>query len=236
LAPNAAAGAVIVALGLLITGGILIGEGWRLRPTAISLGIITAALLGGATLVADLGPDPVVARDPSQLACRANAKLMVCVWPEHGTRLNEVAEIATQAVDGWRAEGISVPTIFTEAVSPQLRRGEASFGFSLRASHSDIQHALAYGLLPPWPACADVGSFPGIDAQVYVHAWLDATAGMATDELSQRFSASSRPGEPTALEAVQALRDASPEVRTKWLTANLAVLERCDLEPQPLPS
>jgi hypothetical protein len=236
LAPRAVAAAAVVAAGMVIGGATLLAQHWRWRNLALTLGALVLSFVIAVPLVAGMGPDPAVPRNAEELVCRQGSGVTVCVWPEHTGRLDEVLELTTQAVDRWEATGLPVPTTYSEQRATQLEAGSSSFGFSRRSSRGDILHALAYGLLPPWPPCADTGSYPGFDAQDAVHAWYDATAGMSMADLAQRFPPSGAPGVPSPLDILRALRATSPQARAAWLAANLAALASCDRAPQLLPS
>lgn len=235
LAPRAVAGAAIVAFGMVIGGGSLIAQPWRWRNLALALGSLLIAFGVAVPLVAGLGPDPAVARSTDQLVCREDSSVTVCVWPEHARRLDEVFEVATLAVDHWKGIGL-VSTHFSEARADLHEVGWSSFGFSSQSDRADILHSLAYGLLPPWPPCAEVGGYPGFDARAPVHAWYDAIAGMSKADLAQRFPPSGGPGLPAPLEIVSALEAATPEARATWLADNLAAMASCDRSPEFLPS
>lgn len=234
LAISAAIGAALVAGGLAIAAGIVIAAGWRIRPVGAALSALAVASFAGVSLVMGLGAEPAVARNPSELVCRSSQAVAVCVWPEHQGRIDEVLAIATTAAENWREAGIAIPTTFTEADGP-LQAGERSFGFSEESTPTDILHSLAYALLPVWPACAEMGPYPGSAAIDPVHAWFDATAGMSARELTQRFPASTSPGRPSPTEIVAELMATSEQAQQEWLATNLAALERCDVEPELRP-
>lgn len=236
LAGSAVMGAGVLALGLLVASGNLIALGWRVRAIGISVATIATGSFLGVLLVSGLGAAPTVARDASELVCHRSVSIRICVWPEHAGRLGEVEDVLNDAAARWRAEGFAVPTTFTERDRAELTQGESNFGFSLASTSADILHGAAYGLLPPWPSCADVGPYPGAIAIQPVHAWFDATAGMERTDLIQRFPATGLTGEPSPLEIVEALTRASGEARAEWLATNLAALGRCDLDPVLLPS
>ncbi|HET6380106.1 MAG TPA: hypothetical protein VFH63_03605 [candidate division Zixibacteria bacterium] len=235
LALSAVLAAAMVALGMVAAGGVLIALRGRWRNVVIGLGVLVASFGLAIPLVSGLGPDPVVARNPDSLVCRASSGVTVCVWPEHGERLEEVAGITTRAVERWRAVGLSVPSSYREARVTDADPETSGFGFSRHSSQADILHALAYGLLPAWPACAETGAYPGFDARDPLHAWYDATGGMSKADLEQRFPPSGVPGDPAPLEILNRLSAATPEERADWLADNLAAVASCDREPQLLP-
>lgn len=227
LAPRASGAALVVACGLAGTALVLMSR--HLNAIRVALAFVPV-LLGmgvGVMLVRGMGPDAVVPRDASILVC-SSGQPQVCVWPEHRARLMEVSEIVTGAANAWRQVGIPVPTQFRDRSS--LSPGERTFGFSLEADRHVILNSLAYSLLPPFPKCAIEGTEPwlGGDAENYVLAWLDATAGMSGSELANRF-------EPNVIRTVAKVRALPSDQERAWFERNVAALRRCDLPPQLQP-
>ena len=222
LAPQALAGVIAVGCGFAGAGLVLLRPHRTATQVALAIVVVVIAFSVGAFFVRGFGPDPVVART-TPLVCSA-AQPRVCVWPEHRERLEAVSAIATQADAAWRAVGVSVPAEFRErdAASP----AERAFGFSLNSQAGDVLTAFSYSLLPPYPACAIDGSAPflGSDAEAYVIAWLDATAGMANEEIAIRFS-------PDVARAVDSVRARSTEQQRMWFAQNVAALSACDVAP-----
>lgn len=235
LALSALVAAMLVALGMALAGAVLIAQHGRWRNLVIGIGVLVASFGLASPLVADLGPDPVVARNADELVCRESGGMTVCVWPEHAERLDEVVGIATRAVERWRAVGLSVPSKYSEARVTDADAETSGFGFSRQSSQADILHTLAYGLLPALPTCAETGAYPGFDARDPIHAWYDATGGMSKADLEQRFPPSGVPGDPSPLEILNLLTAATPEARAAWLADNLAAAASCDRQPQLLP-
>ena len=179
----------------------------------------------GALLVRGLGPDPVIEREAAALVC-ASGQPRVCVWPEHRGRLEEVAALAAQADAAWRQLGLAVPSEFSERRPAALPPGAGAFRISRESRPGDIVVSLAYGLLPPPPRCALVGTapYPGGAAARYVTAWLADAAGLPRAELGERFG-------PDVLATVAAVR-AMPSARQQaWLERNVAALRACEVEP-----
>jgi hypothetical protein len=223
LAPQAVAGAIIVAAGLVGTAVLLLHrQGWRFYPALTVVPTILAFGIG-AFLVRGMGPDPVVDRDPSLLVC-ASGVPRVCVWPEHRERLEEVSTIAAEVSAAWQQLGIAVPTEFSEQNPALLPPGAASFGFSLQAQRSNIVVSLAHSLLPRQPKCEGTG-FLGGPATEYVEAWLVDAAGLPSTELDHRFT-------PDVLDTVSSVRALPLERQQRWLEQNVAALRACDVRPQ----
>ncbi len=226
LAPGALLAVVVVGAGFVGGASLLLRRQQATWQPAAALVAVTAGLALGAIPIAGLGPDPTVARSEHELVCRGDQP-QVCVWPEHAARLPEVLVLASHARDAWRSAGLAVPATFSEGPGA----GVLPFGFSLEAQGPDVLHAMAYGMLPPLPACALQVGYPAAGALDYLHAWLDASAGMADAELQLRFQAPQPAGWPPVLELVSELRSRSPEVQGRWAAANLDALGDCESQP-----
>ena len=146
-------------------------------------------------------------------------------------RLAEVADIAQTAVLRWRDAGIDVPNTVTEGSAGPA--DSLRIGFSLAATSSDILGDLAYGMLPPWPACADTQRFPGAAAGPYLEAWLAATAGMSEGELTSRWGDDpGLPGIPPVLALIGRVHAAPAPVQREWVERNLDAMSDCADEPR----
>lgn len=232
LAPAAFWGALVVAIGLALTAGLLLARQSRSRAVLpMSFGPLAAALILGSVLVSGLGSEPTVARDRQHLVCSTDGgDLVVCVWPEHVERLEEVTAIARSAVAGWSSAGLSVPSRVAEGDREAAGPDSLAFGFSLASGPTDILYGLAYAMLPPFPACAETGPYLGGGALDYVHAWFAAVAGMSTDELSRRFPDQGR--SPPIVPTVMTVRAEPGDQQLRWLHENMAALRTCDQEPR----
>ncbi|MBA2555738.1 MAG: hypothetical protein H0V12_00065 [Chloroflexi bacterium] len=236
LAPAAFWAAAAMALGMIAAAAwALMRAHWSRRALAGTAAPVVLGVTLGSVLVAGMGSDPVVARDPSLLVCSRGTAPTVCVWPEHRGRLDEVVLIARRASEGWRGVGLAVPGTFSEIDPVAAPPGVGSFGFSLEADADDIRNALSYAMLPPFPACTETEPFRGNEARDYVLAWFDATGGMSDEGLTERFADSSRPGAPPTLDTVRDVRAQPPTTQREWVERNVAALGVCDLEPQLLP-
>lgn len=224
LAPQAFAGAVVVAAGFAATAVLLLRQPLDAARLALALAPLVLAFGTGGFLVHRLGPDPTVDRKAT-LVC-SSGQPRVCVWPEHRGRLAEVAAVAVQADQAWRRFGIAVPAEFSEQRSA-LPPGTSSFGISLETPRSGIVASLAYSLLPPLPQCALTGTapFPGGRARGYVVAWFADVAGLPRAELVRRFG-------PSILGTIDAVRSLPEDRQWAWLERNLAASGACGVPPR----
>lgn len=230
VAPNAVAGPLVVAIGVVATVALTLayaqaGLGRRL----LALAPVPVALAIGSGLVSGLDAYPTVPRDEGQLVCSDRDAVRVCVWPEHEPRLTEVAELAATASAGWRQAGVPAPTLFTEGQSG-AHPDALLFKFALRSSPAMIVRGFAYAMLPPWPACADFGPYPGFDAFGYVHAWYAAHGGLRQTDLDAYPGSGA--GSPTVAELLGQVLSRPLDSQRRWLAANVAALESCEVEPQ----
>lgn len=232
LAPSAVAGPLVVAIGLLVAAGLMLAGGRAgTGRRALALAPVPLALAIGSGLVSGLAAYPTVPRDDRELVCLDQEQVSVCIWPEHEARGEEVANLAATAATGWRAAGVPAPTHFTEAqdaVAPDA----LVFRFALRSSPGVIQMDFAYAMLPPWPACADYGPYPGFDAFEYVHAWYALHGGLSRSDLPSFYAESRIPGRPSVIEQLDQVLAQPLEAQRRWLAANVAALQSCELAPQ----
>jgi hypothetical protein len=189
----------------------------------LAMGTIVFSFGVGSFLVSDLGASPTAPRDPSHLVCSSSSP-KVCVWPEHRERLQEVADLASQATIRWRHYGIEVPSEFTE--QSNLSLAARDFGFSVQTTYYQLLHSLAYSILPAYPECALNGTlYLGGQAEDYVLAWLDATADMPQAELESRFEAD-------ILQTIAVIQSLPVEQQRIWVEQNMNALGSCDVEPR----
>lgn len=226
LAPAALVAVALVCSGFFAAALFLIRRRRAAWLPIAAAAAVTVGLVAGAIPISGLGPDPTVARSEESLVCRGQEP-RVCMWPEHAGRMSEVLNLASQARDGWRTTGLGVPATFSEGQAEEALR----FGFSLEASNADLLHAMAYGMLPPVPECAMQRGYPAAGGLDYLHAWLDASAGMSQAELQLRFEAPQPPGRPPVMDLVAQLRTQPLDVQGQWAEANLEALRDCETQP-----
>jgi hypothetical protein len=230
LAPAAVLASAIPAVAMIGAVLIWLSSGSPMQASRVAASaLLLGGLAGGTAFASQLESYPAQPRDPAALIC-SGSTVRVCLWPEHAPRIDEVVDLATAAVAGWRAAGIDQPSLVTEATS-DLPEDAVSFGFSLTAPRAVVLNAIVYGMMPAWPRCADEGPHLGIGAFDYVQAWYAATAGMEHEDLARIF-ANHAPGAPPVLQVVERVRSLPLPQQHDWLQANLAALERCDLEPR----
>jgi len=248
LAPGAILGSLAVAGGMIVGSLALLSARQFDWMVAAKGGLTLAAgLFVGVLLVAPLGTYPTVPRDQSSLECAgAETEPLVCLWPEHRDQLPVAAAAARRAIASWRAIGLSVPLTVREGSPDIATPGELRIAISSASQPANILEALAYGMLPPWPACAETSPFPGADAADYVRAWLLATAGMPPDELATRFpdpapvdpalfpDAGGQPA-PSVLSIITRVRALAAGRQLTWMTENLAALSTCNRAPEITP-
>lgn len=226
LAPQAFTGPIIVAIGLAGTAVLLLGRTLNRIRLGIAIIPTLAALIFGAFQVRTFGVDPVVDR-VAPMACSSSTP-RVCVWPEHRARLEEVTRIAVDAATRWRAIGINVPTEFNERNPDLLPEDAKSFGFTLASQPLDIINSLAYSLTPPFPACADKGTFYGGGTKAFLTAWFASVAGMSDADIEARY-------DPDTIRTVTAVRALPLDQQRIWVQNSLDVMESCDRLPAAVP-
>ena len=124
-----------------------------------------------------------------------------------------------------------------------VRQKYAASSTWLGADRSDLLQALAYSMIPEWPACADdppiidvaghaQPAYQGFVAEAYVLAWLEETAGVPRSDLRETYGDYADNDEPGVLAIVKDVRALSPERQQVWLERNLAAIASCDVQPQ----
>lgn len=232
LAPEALAGAASVALGLLLAGGLLASQR---TPGRSAVSAIVALSIGGAVgaiFVNGLGPYAVKPRDGTELTCRSDQQVRVCVWPEHTSRLERLTGLAKEASMAWERAGLVTQTFSEDASDPARGR----LDFTLTANDEDLLVSLALSALPTFPACAETAPYPGYDAVDPTLAWLVSLAGMSDDGLRQRFGEASDPDQPAPVDVVAALAAADEATQRAWLARNIEAIRSCDIQPASTPS
>ncbi len=226
LAPGAVFAALTVASGLAAAALLMITTS-QFDPARglVALLPITLALAVAAQVAGSLGPDPSVPRDEAELSCGTGQNVTVCLWPEHESKLAETIEVASRSVAAWQSTGFPTVPRFTEGAV--VGRDGASFGLTRKSSEADIVAALAYGLLPPPPACAASGPYPADSVREDIYAWYLAVGGLSNGELERRFDASVGPDEDAPLVVVRSLRGQSRVVQAAWLKRAFEAVNSC---------
>jgi hypothetical protein len=226
LAPGAVFAALTVAFGLAAAALVMITMP-RFDPAHGVVGLLPIALslAVAAQMAGTLGPDPSVPRHEGDLSCGTGPGVSVCLWPEHESKLAETIEVASRSVAAWQSAGLPTVTRFTEGAG--IGRDGASFGLTTKSTEADIIASLAYGLLPPVPACAASGPYPADSVRELIYAWYSAVAGLSNGELERRFDGSVAPGEDEPLAVVRSLRGQPRVVQAGWLKGALEAVNSC---------
>ncbi len=226
LAPRAVAGSVIVAAGLGVSAVLLVRQRLDLLRFALAVASVLVAFGLGTRVVYGMGPYPAVPRSPSALVCSSGVP-RVCIWPEHRERLKQAERIIGEVIQRWRVHGIRAPREFSEQSPDQLPSGTGSFMITSESRPGDIVDTLAYGMLPPYPACAlaDTSYYTGQAARDNAYAWLAYTAGVSRDRIASEIS-------PGALHTIEMVRAMPRDSQLAWLHRNLAHSLDCGAPPR----
>lgn len=218
IAPGAVGGATIVALGFGLAGALLVSR--PLTRVRVAAAVVLPALgVGiGSLAVNDLGALPVVPRDVVQ-DC-SSTEPAVCVYPEHGHRLEVVSDVARTAAPRWQALGAVVPASFEERLGGRLKPG---FYVAAEADQDDLVSSLVTELLPPLPDCKG-GGMSAASALAPLNSVLAIAGGMSADAAALRY------GEEASAVATEVL-DAPPPARRSWVQTNVDAVGRCDGTP-----
>jgi hypothetical protein len=210
--------------GALVLGSVLVLR----RPRAVlawlaSMAAVTGAVVVASVWLADVGADPVRARD-GQRDCVSGSATTLCAWPEHASRLEAGADELSAAASRLRSAGLDVPRTLEEGA----RTADGGWTFSLSGPSVDTWVATLatspLATLPPPCIDHNGGLWPAGEKQPLVTAWLESVvhtgpvARVASDAGADRD------------ELDRLLARSGPQ-QLAWYTATRAALEGCE----PLP-
>jgi hypothetical protein len=218
---------VLVALGIMGASTVIMFRAASRVTVGFAVLVLAVGVAAGG-VVASTEPrgDAGVARDERHLVC-AGSEPEVCVWPEHASRLGEVAEIGRDAMAAWASVGLSVPGRFDEAFLSRPRDDVLRFGFGLQSSRDQIVATMAYAMLPSFLECPE--GYLGYEAFEPLRAWYSATAGMSAGGLESEFG-----GVPYSSDGLDLLTMARrimslPVTKQReWVVRNSWALGACD--------
>ncbi|MCI9889962.1 hypothetical protein JT358_16125 [Micrococcales bacterium 31B] len=118
-------------------------SGWKRRVTlgAACAGILAAGVAAAAPTVLTLGPTPLEER-ANETICRSESPV-VCLWPEHESKLEAVSKTSAEAFAAWQQFGITQPVSISEYPAPNA----LDLHVSLLSRDEDIAASLAYATL-----------------------------------------------------------------------------------------
>ncbi|MFC9581665.1 hypothetical protein ACFVJ8_02265 [Streptomyces yangpuensis] len=218
--PAAVWSPLVLATGLCAAALLIIDPVVK-APRVLAIGITAVASSVAFWLVRDLGYDPVLARDSSDVVCDTAGRPTVCLWPETPDRRNVVDLTRTQTA---RIEAVGIPLPATLSASP--RTGEGAFGATGVVRSQDVPLRLANLLMPSVPECArKTGQYPALPARGPLTAWLTATA---TAQLPQPA-----PGRYTSedLAVVKQVMTHPGPTQLAWYEKNRQALSGCTETP-----
>ncbi len=246
LAPEVAASIVVLSCGLLIAAAVSISSRPVTRTTkATSLGAVALSLAAAALIASPIPMSPTTARLGDATACVDGAHVRVCAWPEHANMLLAAVAAADDAVVAWSAMGLETPKLITEArETPGPDALTVALWTGLDAY--DLVADMAWAMVPDAPGCAATEAWRSEVAGPYLWVWFAMTGGVPPDEI-RRYEGDARPdpeiyadAAPTSLLPVRPLVDAvlasSPEAQRRWVTANVAAMGACSVDPPLEPS
>lgn len=110
--------ASVLAASLLVLGtrGRAMGPRPRMVAGLVAV-LVTGGLVGGASMVRGMGPDPIAPRTHG-LRCDVVAEAKVCVWPEHEAAAARFKPVVATAFPVWRQAGVALSEVITEASLP----------------------------------------------------------------------------------------------------------------------
>ncbi|WP_248582732.1 hypothetical protein [Nocardioides sp. InS609-2] len=218
LVPLALLAPAVVAASLLVA--VMAVLAWPMRPLvwAFSVGIVGAAVALSATMMSDIGADPVQGRTGSQ-QCVENAGRKFCAWPEHAAELRQTAKNLGNAADALSSAGLDVPSTLRENAKSKDR-----WSFSLNSGNVDFRaKTLILSQLDELPPpCTDQtqGVWPaGVNFEL-AGAWLLAVTGTPVTEAAEVSGAS--------LPDLRRLLEEDLESQAQWYESALSAMRSCD--------
>ncbi len=221
---GAIVGPSILALSLVVAAALVVSLRRRVLALGISAVLVAGIFVVAASLVSNLGFDPVQPRT-GVMVC-AGTSPRVCVWPEHSSRLAEASADAARMASIMENSELRAPALATESTAP--RHGpEWTFSTSDLSTAAQLRTETAVGLVPngPPPGCAQFTTWPGADALSALQVWLVAKAGLGMN------AASSWATTPVVITTVRAELGKPIDDQASWFRTNLRVATTCGVPP-----
>ncbi|MFC0865395.1 hypothetical protein ACFHYQ_24175 [Sphaerimonospora cavernae] len=216
---------MLVAIAVVVMGiGLSVAQR-HLAVKRVLAGLFSLSLVScGVLLVHDMSWEAATARSAQELICTSGtgqAKLRVCVWPEHADDARVIAKAASPAVNRLVGAGLQRPKTVTEGPP-----AENEWSFYYPGDPASVPWAIALGLVPQdVPKCQDQGGewLTG-DMVLVLAAWLSVKAGSPDDLVEKRVG-------PEAMAQVQQVTQRPTSSQLKWFRDNMKILGACDVKP-----
>ncbi|WP_433498173.1 DUF7224 domain-containing protein [Sphaerimonospora sp. CA-214678] len=218
-------GGTLVATAVAIMGAGLSIAQRHLAVKRVLTGLFCLCLAScGVLLVHDMSWEAATARSAQELICTSGtgqAKLRVCVWPEHSDDAGVIAKAATPAVNRLVDTGLQRPKSVTEGPP-----GENEWSFYYSGDPVSVPWAISLGLVPQdVPECQDHGGewLTG-DMVLVLAAWLSLKAGSPDDLVEKRVGSE-------AMGQVRQVTQRPASSQLKWFRDNMEILHACNVKP-----
>lgn len=205
----------------LVVGSLLV----VLRPRAVTTwvvtpGIVTVAVLVAWSWMADVGADPVRARDGAR-DCVVRSGTTLCSWPEHAAELEAGADQLGAAASRMRSIGLTVPASLEEG--SKTAGGGWTFNLSGASAEAWVRTLSTSPLSSLPPSCIERngGLWPAGEHLPVVTAWLEVVAGASSVRQAADDSGAPR------RELEQVLRRSS-SAQVAWYDAMRTALDGCE--------
>ncbi|MBW5481902.1 DUF7224 domain-containing protein [Streptomyces bambusae] len=219
--PAAVWSPLVFAAGLCAAGVVVIQSVGR-APRALAVGIAVVASVAAFLPVRDMGYNPFMARDSSELVCDTDGTPKICLWPETPDR-DGVGKLVRARTVRLQQAGLPVADTFSAVPHP----GEAAFGSTGQVRPDNIPLRIANTFMPGIPECArTTGKYPASPARSPLDGWLTATAeGTVPPPAPGRFSAED-------LAVVRQVLARPRADQLDWYEANRKALSGCTEPPR----
>lgn len=224
LAPAVLAAAGTVALGLALSGAVLIrsnlpsrGATWR----ALSPVPLIAALAISTPMINDLGPVPAVKRDVS-MECAGSAPA-VCVYPERDGILNDIVSVASDSYEVWEDRGFTGPARLSE--DGRAFPGAPPLHTYTGWGRPQLTRAVVEAAVPRSFRRCDVDRRAARRSSRGLSAWLALTAGLDRSEVRAAY------GKP-AFDVAAPIASLPERRQRAWVARKLATFGQCRPDAQ----
>lgn len=232
LDPRAVLASLLASASILAIAWLVSAHGREQRPPLHFWAVPVALLAAGVALISGGSHAPTVARDESILICTPAGTGQLCLWPEHGDRLEVTAGLLAAARTEWQVHGTTVPELFTEAAPATSERSTAHISTTGVVDRDSLIGQLAAGLMPPIPECPFGATGPILFP--YLHAYYASVAG-ASDAWIERQYGTDPPDERlgTVLAVMDRLSQLPAERQRVWTGRAITASQYCDEDPIP---
>lgn len=229
LAPGALVAPALLSTGALAGVAILLSRRPRLAVRVVAAaGAIAFAAIAARATVADLGPDPTIARTEG-LQCtttvtgHSTTPRTLCMWSDHESKRGMVVEALGRVDAALAGTTLHIESTLTESsIEP---RGSQVFGISVDSTSVDVIGSVASAVVEPWCPVAAAPT-QSVDLQSTLVTVVVLRSGVAPGDIEGRVD------DASLQEALAVVSTPEPEQR-QWITTAEQRLNECSASGRP---